>query len=77
MELWDREHAAAMVKLARYLISEADDRGLTHGEKHYLMQAALYLLHKAQTQLNPDGSSSIDRHEVKTLSPEDVSDIPF
>ena len=70
---YEGQSAAAQVKLARYLISEADNRGLTHGEKHYLMQTALFLLHKAQDTLQGH-RSTLEQHQVTELS---ESDIPF
>lgn len=75
MSRFDPTHpAAARLKLARFLISEADNRGLTHGEKHYLMQTALFLMHQAQTMIDSESISVLERHEVKDLDP---SEIPF
>jgi len=66
--------AVAEMHLARFLISEADNRGLTHGEKHFMMQTALYFLHKAETRVSGGQVSVIERHQVETLP---VEDIPF
>lgn len=75
MSRFDPTHpGAVLIKLARYLITEADSKGLTHGEKHYLQQTALYLLHKAQCEVDQGSVSTLDRHEVKDL---EASDIPF
>lgn len=77
MENWERESCAASVKLVRYILTQADSRGLTHGEKHYLMQTALFLLHDVQGKLDLGGLSVLERHEVPDLRLEDVKDIPF
>jgi hypothetical protein len=68
------KQVAGQIKLARYLISEADNRGLSHGEKHFLMQTALFILHKVQNTLDDDTVSLIERHQSTDLDP---SQIPF
>lgn len=67
-------HAIVLLKLSRYLITRADEKGMTHGEKHFFLQTCLQLLHEAQDKLGDDSSWIFDRHEVKNLDP---SDIPF
>jgi len=70
---WEADHARKMVNVARYLLTIADQRGLTHGEKHYLIQSALHVLRLAQNELH-DSQSSTFGNEVSTI---EVSDFPF
>jgi len=70
---WYQTQTEALLKLSRYLLSEADSKALTHGEKHYLIQTALYLIHKA-TALLDGNNMGIERHEIDSLN---ASDIPF
>lgn len=70
---WEAEHARQLVNVARFLLTIADKRGLTHGEKHYLIQSALHVLRLSASELN-DNQSSTFGNEISTP---DVSDIPF
>lgn len=61
----------SLIQMARFLLTEADSRGLTHGEKHYLIQTALHLLNKAQKE---SGYRYDLRNEVTELK---LDEIPF
>lgn len=65
--------ARAEIYLARYLLTLADNRGLTHGEKHYIIQTVLKLLQEAGNTLG-DNQSRLWTNEVDNIEP---SDIPF
>jgi len=71
---YDIKNAVAQIKLARFLLTRADNRGFTHGEKHYIIQTALWLLMDATYKLDGLNSSFDMRNEVEEIS---SSDIPF
>lgn len=50
--------AIAHIRLARYLMSKADQRGYTHGEKHHIIEVSLGELCQALVQLG-DTSSDV------------------
>jgi hypothetical protein len=60
-----------ILSVVAFLIQKADRRGLTHGEKHHLMQVAMMVLMEAQ---NGIGDTIYRYGEMETP---DVSDIPF
>lgn len=74
MNEWELREIAALIKLCRFLVTRADSKGMTHGEKHYLLQTVLQLLHSAQDKVQPDKASVVELHQVPDLN---VSDIPF
>lgn len=63
---------ASKVKMTRWLLTKADSRGLTHGEKHYLIQTALFILADIQSIVGMSGADF--RNEVDSL---EAGDIPF
>jgi len=65
--------AISLIRLSRYLLTLADSKGLTHGEKHYLIQTSLHLIHQAEISLS-NGAAPLEHHQ---LDEPDVSDIPF
>lgn len=73
MQQWQLERIAQLVKLARYLITRADSRGLTHGEKHFIMQTALHVLAQADDDLRGNQYPTAQPSQ----SEPDMSDIPF
>jgi hypothetical protein len=66
------QEVASKVKMTRWLLTKADSRGLTHGEKHYLIQTALFILADVQSIVGINGTDF--RNEVESL---DAGDIPF
>lgn len=68
---FDLEMIMAHIALARYLLSLADNHGLTHGEKHHLIVVSLMELAKAIHLLNPD--RLLLRHD--STDPRDIN--PF
>jgi len=66
------KQAIAQIKLARYLITKGDTRGMTHGEKHYFLQTSLALLSDAQFKLGDHNYNTFGRNEVQTLEPSDI-----
>lgn len=72
---WGVNDVRAKVKMARWLLTKADSRGLTHGQKHYLIQTALYILADVQSIIGATGGDLAN--EVTVLAPDDVGDIPF
>jgi len=74
MEKWQLDRVAQLIKLARYLITRADNRGRTHGEKHYMMQTALDIMAQAEFDLKRRDGGGIE--DTRQYEP-DMSDIPF
>jgi len=68
------DKAKTSIRLARYLLVEADKRGLTHGEKHHYLFVAISLIGDAQNSLEDGGHSALVRNDVQEL---DQSEIPF
>src|SRR6266567_4458855 len=62
------DQAKTSLKLARYLLVEADKRGLTHGEKHHYLFVVISLIGDAQNSLQDGGHDTAlvkllaDRH---------------
>lgn len=73
----NNNYLAGKIKFARYLITRADEKGFSHGEKHYLLQSALILLHEAQHEMDSDSVSILDRHQVEIIEEDEVNHIPF
>lgn len=70
-----RESLAAKVKLVRFLLSKSDNRGLSHGEKHYFIQTALMLLHEVQRDID-DNHNIMERHQIEDYDLS-LKNIPF
>jgi hypothetical protein len=70
----ENQRIAARIKLVRFLISEADKRGKTHGEKHHFHQVALALLLDIESEYVPTGlGTMIESWQVAEI----VDTIPF
>lgn len=67
------DHIRREVRLIRYLMSRADDKGLTHGEKHHIIQACLMILRQVEYELGGE----VDIVERNKLEIDEVGDIPF
>lgn len=77
-EQWEVESAGQLIRLSRFLLTKADSRGLTHGEKHYLIQTTLALLLDAQSKLHTPSGRGDYLNQVDSLNSVDIpSDIPF
>ncbi len=68
------DQAKTSLKLARYLLVEADKRGLTHGEKHHYLFVVISLIGDAQNSLQDGGHDALVHNDVQEL---DASEIPF
>jgi len=68
---YDFTRAIMLVKMARFLMARADQRGLTHGEKHYLIQTALSLLTEAHTLMTGEQALLYGENDI------DEAHIPF
>lgn len=60
---YEVDNAQAHIRLARYLMSKADQRGMTHGEKHHLIQVSLHELSQALFLLGDTSYSVVSRNE--------------
>jgi hypothetical protein len=83
-EQYQIDLALAHLSVARYLISVADTRGMTHGEKHHLLCVALSELVKAIVDLGAEYSWLQDqdtnpKHIMLPIIPyaRDLSDLRF
>ena len=63
------------LQLIRYLLSNADSRGLTHGEKHHLIEVALMEIGKCLRLAKDPAIDSISHHNVPEVTAIDT--IPF
>jgi hypothetical protein len=67
----------ARLQLIRYLVSSTDQRGLTHGEKHYLLQTVLAEVVKAQRDLDDGANLLVDTNSDVDPRHLAMDDIPF
>lgn len=72
MEDWQRIQAVRIAKTAKFLLSRADERGMTHGEKHHYHEVIGNLLSEIIDCLGGE-QSTLDRN----LSTDAPSEIPF
>jgi len=73
------EHIAIQIKrhlqIMRYLLSNADTRGMTHGEKHHMIEVALMELGTCLELIGDRTHSTLAYHNVPEVL--GVEDIPF
>lgn len=69
---YEQQQAAAKIYLARFLLTLADRRGMTHGEKHYVIQTVLMLLANAGSDLG-DSQGRTAFNEVTNIEPSDIA----
>lgn len=78
---YEISRAIAHIKIARYLVARADERGKTHGEKHHFNVVALSELNNALYQLAGEAvDTSIREYDDPTLIKPPAKrsdDIPF
>lgn len=66
----EAEQVRARLALIRYLLSQADGRGKTHGEKHYYIQVALAEIVALIVAINPgeyvgyNQSTHLDKNDI-------------
>jgi len=63
------------LQIARHLLSTADTRGMTHGEKHHLIEVALMEIGACLELAQDEGYSSLAHHNTPEVTA--VDDIPF
>jgi hypothetical protein len=73
-EQWCIDESRIKLRLVRYLLVQADKRGMTHGEKHHFIFTAISLLGEAQSLLKDEGHSVLTANDYQELK---ESDIPF
>lgn len=72
---WAIDRIVSDIKMARKLLQDADNKQLTHGEKHHIIQVVLMLLEEAQRQVSEDSIHVMERRDTSLdIKP---SDIPF
>lgn len=72
MEQWKIDQLVARLKIIRYLLSTADQRGFTHGEKHHLIEVALGEIAIALHDLKGESTMQNSNTNIN-----DIGDIPF
>lgn len=70
----DTERALLLLRVADYLMVQADKRGLTHGEKHHFMFTAIAQLREARHILGDNRLSFLTHNDESDL---EKGDIPF
>lgn len=75
-EQWEIKSAIAHIKLARYLMSRADKRGMTHGEKHHIIEVCLSELCDALFQLGDSSYSVVTQHNDSDPTQVDTTELP-
>jgi len=73
-EQWEINDARVKLRLVRYLLIQADKRGMTRGEKHHFICTAISLLGQAQTLLKDDLHSVLTSNDYQELT---TDEIPF
>jgi hypothetical protein len=73
-EQWQIDNAKAHLLLARYLLSKADERGTTHGEKHHVIFVALSEIVNALNILTNDNFDLLSRYD--DTDPKQVKGLP-
>lgn len=63
------------LQIARYLLSNADTKGMTHGEKHHLIECALMELGMCLELAEDETYSVLAHHNVPEATA--IDDIPF
>ncbi len=76
MEEYKRLDAVRHARLVRYLLAKADERGLTHGEKHHILVVAIMTLDALRDILGDrPGAERFDDSTVPEVPSPD--DLPF
>jgi hypothetical protein len=70
MDDYHKTHANALLKMAAYLLTKADERGFTHGEKHHFIQVALSLI--SDVRFNDLDAREAFRSEVTVVTSDDI-----
>lgn len=76
-EEWKVKKAVAHLMVVRHLLSMADERGTTHGEKHHILQVIGMELVKALYALDCTENGILFRNVPDASDEPEVSDIPF
>lgn len=76
-EEWKVRKAVAHLMVARHLLSLADERGVTHGEKHHIIEVIGMELVKALFELGSTENGILFRNVPDASDEPEVSDIPF
>jgi len=74
-EQYQIDRAKAHLQIARYLMSKADERGTTHGEKHHVLFVALTEIGCALFLLGDDALATSAR--ATHTDPQEITEIPF
>jgi len=72
---WEIKEAIRHMTMVRYMIENADNKSLTHGEKHHLMQVALMEIKHAFEALHSEHGNGLIRTD--TVHVPEPDDIPF
>ena len=70
MEQYQVDCLKARLKMIKYLLSKADKRGVTHGEKHHFIQVAAFMIDEC---LYDTGDTYTSTLHLSTMTPKDVA----
>lgn len=73
MDDYQAQRLAVQLKIVHQLLTIADERGLTHGEKHHFNEVARHMLRSIHTEMVGQNVFSYI-HEV---TPDEANDLPF
>jgi hypothetical protein len=77
MEQYQLDRVKAHLQIVRYLMIAADNRGLTHGEKHHFIQVALSEIATCLRDLGDHGALMVRSDGEPSPSNVSIADIPF
>jgi hypothetical protein len=71
MDKWALEDIARKLNIVRLMLDTADERSLTHGEKHHFNHVAKHFLDQVRTAVSDDIRRQNDEYT------DEPNDIPF
>ena len=77
MDQYQIDRCKAHIAIARYLLSKADERGYTHGQKHHIIQVCLGELVAALTLLPNETNIPLMPNAETDPTVIPMDDIPF
>jgi len=71
-EQWEINEARTKLRLVRYLLVQADRRGMTHGEKHHFIFTAIPIQGEAQTLLKDEFHSVLTSNDYQEIKADEI-----
>jgi hypothetical protein len=73
VEQYQLDRLAVKLKVVHLLLDKADERGLTHGEKHHFIHVARHLLGEIYAEIAGQQSP----FDIELTEKDEPNDIPF